>query len=522
LQESEGQFRMLVEGVTDYAIYMLDPNGIITKWNRGAERIKGYRADEIIGQHFSRFYPEQDRNDGLPARALKTAAKEGRFEAEGWRVRKDGTRLWANVVIDALRDPAGELVGFAKITRDITEKRAAQISLQKAQEERNRAQRMEALGQLTGGVAHDFNNLLMIVSGHLRTLKNLAGEDAKALRAVAAIEGATARGQSLTRQLLTFSRRQSLNPVSTEVGAQLDSCRSMLDSLVGASGRIAISIDRDVWPVLIDADEFELALVNLVVNARDALKPGGLVSISAHNARLTETNAVEGLTGDFVAFSVEDTGHGIAPDILPRIFDPFFTTKSPDRGTGLGLAQVHGFAHQSGGTITARSELGLGTNFTLYLPRADGAPSPAESEPTLFRGEGRRMLLVEDNPAVAEASLLLVEELGFSPHVAPDAAAALEALEHSEFSIVVSDIVMAGEMDGLQLAQAIRNKYPALPVILVSGYNDRAEAARGQFIVLRKPYGATELSRAIARVRIEVEADGESNIVRFNPTHLSR
>ena len=211
LRESERQFRLLVSAVTDYAIYMLDPNGIVVSWNAGAEKIKGYGADEIIGTHFSKFYTEDDRAAGKPARALYTSTHEGRFEGEGLRLRKDGTQFWANVVIDPIRDEKGQLVGFAKITRDITERREAQLALQRAQEQLAQSQKMEALGQLTGGIAHDFNNLLTILGGQARIVKNNA-DDPKSLKAADAIETTVQRGASLTRQLLGFSRRQQLEP----------------------------------------------------------------------------------------------------------------------------------------------------------------------------------------------------------------------------------------------------------------------------------------------------------------------
>ena len=311
LRESERQFRLLIEGVTDYALYMLDPNGIVTSWNKGAQRIKGYTAEEIIGCHFSRFYTEIDRSAGVPARALRTAGQEGRFEAEGWRARKDGSRFWANVVIDAIRDEAGVLIGFAKLTRDVTERRENELAIEKAQFERNRAQKMEALGQLTGGVAHDFNNLLMIVSGHIRQLRKFVpAEDTKGQRSLDAIEAAAGRGQSLTRQLLTFSRRQTLNPVPVEIAAQLASVRTLVEGSMGPSYRLVFSLLSDVWPVRIDADEFELALVNLVLNARDATPNGGEIKISAANVQLDGKNSPEQLTGDFVALSVADTGAG--------------------------------------------------------------------------------------------------------------------------------------------------------------------------------------------------------------------
>jgi PAS domain S-box-containing protein len=516
LRESERQFRLLVEGVTDYALYMLDPNGIVTSWNKGAQRIKGYSSEEIIGHHFSRFYTELERSAGVPARALHTAGQEGRFEAEGWRVRKDGTRFWASVVIDAIRDETGVLIGFAKLTRDVTERRENEIALQKAQLERNRAQKMEALGQLTGGVAHDFNNLLMIVSGHIRQLRKLVpAEDARGQRSLDAIDAAAARGQSLTRQLLTFSRRQTLNPVPVEIAPQLASLRTLVESSMGPSYRLVFGVLSDVWPVRIDADEFELALVNLVLNARDATPNGGEIKISATNVQLDGKSSPEQLTGDFVALSVTDAGCGIPEDVLSKIFDPFFTTKGPGNGTGLGLAQVQGFAHQSGGMVTVRSELRHGTVFTLYLPRSLSGSSESDGNIGQNLAAAGTLLLVEDNPDVAEATASLIEDLGFSVQVAGGAQAALEILAKQDISVVVSDIVMAGPIDGVDLGRMVREKYANLPVILITGYNNRSEEARDEFIVLRKPFSATDLARAIARIQSEASPQGATNVIRM-------
>src|SRR5258708_609052 len=232
LKESESNFRLLVSGVTDYALYMLDPNGIVTNWNAGGQRIKGYLPEEIIGQHFSRFYSAADQAAGKPARALKLALENGRYEEDGWRVRKDGTFFWASVVIDPIRDDDNRLLGFAKITRDISERREAQLNLEKIQRQLAESQKLDALGQLTGGVAHDFNNLLMVITGHIHTLKKIAGNDAKSLRAIQAIETATQRGASLTRQMLTFARRQSVRPQSIELRVSIHSVREILVSVL--------------------------------------------------------------------------------------------------------------------------------------------------------------------------------------------------------------------------------------------------------------------------------------------------
>ncbi|MDC7787591.1 PAS domain S-box protein [Rhodoplanes sp. TEM] len=519
LRESERQFRLLVKGVTDYALFMLDPNGIVTNWNAGAEAIKGYTAEEIVGQHFSRFYTEQERAAGYPARALQRAAEEGRYEAEGWRVRCDDRQFWAHVVIDAIRDETGTLIGFAKITRDVTERREAQRALQKAEAHRARAQKMEALGQLTGGVAHDFNNLLMIIGGHLRTLQavadgKLAAGEPKAMRAVEAIGIATRRGEALTRQLLTFSRRQTLNPVVIRIDEHLDGFRSMMESSIGDTTTFAIAAPRAVWPVKVDVSELELALLNLVVNARDAMPNGGIVTIVCENVVLAAGDTPGAIAGDFVAVSVADTGTGIAPDVLPLVFDPFFTTKQAQQGTGLGLSQVHGFAHQSGGTVTIDSTLGAGTTVTLYLPRSHEAPRADSEGPSPAAAEGTA-LLVEDNPAVADLSAAMLAELGWQVERVGDARAALAASAQRVFALVVSDVVMAGDMDGFALARTLRKQHPGLPVVLVTGYSEAAARAHAEFTVVRKPFRLEDLDRAIARAIAEMRGT-PSNLVQFS------
>ena len=279
LRDSERQFRLLVNGVTDYALIMLDPNGIVTSWNAGAERIKGYTAAEIIGQHFSRFYTDSERAAGVPTRALQTAMTQGRFEAESWRVRKDGSLFWANVVIDPIRGDDGQVLGFSKLTRDITERRESQLAMQKTQTQLAQMQKMEALGQLTGGVAHDFNNLLMVVSGYIPMIKQRLADDPKGKHAAEAIELAAQRGATLTRQLLSFSRRQSLNPTVVHLNEVMEAVRPILNSLLGGTVGCVTTILPGVWPVRVDRSELELAVVNMSVNARDAMgQEGGTIA----------------------------------------------------------------------------------------------------------------------------------------------------------------------------------------------------------------------------------------------------
>ena len=490
LLESERNFRLLVEGVADYALYMLDPNGVVTSWNIGGQRIKGYAPDEIIGQHFSCFYTEGDRANGKPQRALKIAREQQRYEEEGWRVRKDGTFFWASVVIDPIYED-GNLIGFAKITRDITERREAQLKLEQMHRQLAESQKLDALGQLTGGVAHDFNNLLMVISGSLHTLrKAVVGDDPKTQRALAAIDGATKRGASLTSQLLTFARRQSVNPQPVDVIRHIDAVRGVLDVGVGSAVTLHFDIAPDVGPVMVDVAEFETALVNLVINARDAMAGSGVVTIEARN---------DGADGKYVAISVEDTGAGIAPDILSKIFDPFFTTKPIGKGTGLGLSQVHGFAHQAGGTVKVASELGQGTKISILLPRREAVPAAKPVTVAHTSGSGT-VLLVEDNPDVAIVSAGLLEQLGYTVRRVTNAEAALRELELDGIDLVFSDIVMPGKMDGLGLARHLKATRPDLPILLTSGYSDAALNVRGDFPILRKPYEIHELSQAIARL----------------------
>jgi len=494
LRESERHFRLLVNGVTDYALYMLDPTGVVTNWNPGAQRIKGYLPNEIIGQHFSRFYSNADQAAGRPARALRLALESGRYEEEGWRVRKDGTFFWASVVIDPIRDDENRLIGFAKITRDITERREAQQEMEKLQLRLAQSQKLDALGQLTGGVAHDFNNLLMVITGSLNALKKMVGDDPKALRAVQAIDTASQRGAALTSQLLSFARRQSVNPQTIDVGDSIFSVRDVLDTGLGSAIELQIEADNGIWPITVDRAEFETALVNLVINARDAMPQGGNVTVQAKNVFVDD-----GVTkGDFVAVKVRDTGTGIPDDVLAKIFDPFFTTKPIGKGTGLGLSQVHGFVHQAGGTIAVDSELGKGTSFTVCLPRSTAALT-RRPEQLSHRGTGT-VLLVEDNPDVANASTGLLEELGYAVRWASDVDSALSEIAANGVDLVLSDIVMPGKMDGLALARILKQKHPGLPILLATGYSEAARNAAAEFPILRKPYQIHELNEALSRL----------------------
>jgi len=357
------QFRLLVESVTDYAIYMLDRDGCVVSWNPGGQRIKGYTASEIIGQHFSRFYTPEDRAGGLPQRTLEEAAREGRHTAEGWRVRKDGSRFWASVVVDAIhRD--GRLVGFAKVTRDITERRIAQQQLERSREALARSQRLEAMARLTAGLAHDFNNLMTVIVNSLDLVERFGDDPQRRRELLQPAHRAADHASLLTRQLLSFSRRQALAPERLDVNAQLRRSATLLRRACDETIRIEYRLAPGELPVVVDACQLEAALLNLVLNARDAMEGGGTIVVT------TGIAGPDAVCGREVRVAVSDTGIGMAPEVAERAMDPFFTTKDVGKGSGLGLSQVHGFVCQSGGRMVITSRPGGGTRVELCLPYA--------------------------------------------------------------------------------------------------------------------------------------------------------
>jgi PAS domain S-box-containing protein len=508
LRDSEDQYRRLIDSVRDYAICMLDKDGHVASWNAGAARIKGYTSGEIIGHHFSRFYTEDDRAAGKPDSTL-TIATTSRYEEEGWRVRKDGSRFWASVIIDPIVGDDGTVAGFAKVTRDITERREAQAALDEAREKLAQSQKMEALGQLTGGIAHDFNNLLMIVSGHAQILRRGLADE-RQLRAVEAIGTAANRGENLTRQLLAFSRRQPLSPITVDLKERIEAVRTMLGSSLRGDIELVCDIPEGLWPTEVDLSELELALVNIAINARDAMPEGGKIVLSARNVTLELGDATDDLEGEFVAVTMDDDGTGIPRDVLPKVFEPFFTTKPAGKGTGLGLSQVYGFAHQSGGSVTIESAVGRGTSITLYLPRSRRPITmdvEAASEPTP-RGDGT-ILVVEDNDEVANVTSALLAQIGYRARHAEGSEEALALLQTTAIDLVFSDIVMPGPMNGLALAREIRTRYPDIPVVLTSGYSDVAHTAEREFVILRKPFQVAALEQAVRQALRHEAPPGE-------------
>ena len=485
---SEERFRLLVEGVTDYAIFMLDPDGFVTSWNAGARRIKGYAADEIIGRHFSQFYTEEDRRNGKPAIALETAQQSGKYETEGWRVRKDGTTFWANAVLDAIHDTDDRLIGFAKITRDLTEKR-------ETEEQLRRVQRMEAIGQLTGGVAHDFNNLLTAIVGNLEMLARVLPAGSPSRRYAEGALRAGLRGSQLTSQLLAFSRHQQVRPEVVSINDLLGEILMLCQRTVGEGIEIELLLQQDIWPCRIDPTEFGAAVLNLAANARDAMNRSGRLTLRTE--KMTATG-IDFAAGDYVVLSFSDTGAGMGPEVIERAFEPFYTTKDVGKGTGLGLSQVYGFASQSGGAARIESELGRGTTVRIFLPRALGkiADNIAPGESVAGAPPAAAIILVvEDDGDVREMVVGILLDIGYRTLVAATAAEALKILEGKDpVDLLFTDIVLPAGMSGTELARQASRLRPGLKVLLSSGFSREDGATRAEFPFIAKPYRPTTLA----------------------------
>jgi PAS domain S-box-containing protein len=492
LKSTKRRFQIFLESVSDYAIFVLDSSGHVASWNGTAQQIIGYTAQEIVGKHFSVFYRPDERRAGVPNRALELAVQKGRHEMEGWRIRKNGTPFFVTGVLTAIRDDNSNLLGFASVIRDATERRNTQEKLVEAREQLAMAQKMEAIGKLTGGIAHDFNNLLMIIGGSAQLFKRLL--DPKLPRAIEALQSAAKRGETLTRQLLTFSRRQHLSPTIVDLNASIRNIRPMIESSLRGNIVYKETINPKLWPVKVDVAELELAIVNIAVNARDAMPNGGVFALTAENVAVNNGSGQDGQTGDFVAIEFSDSGMGIPPDLLSKIFDPFFTTKEVGKGSGLGLSQVYGFAHQAGGTVRAESKVGLGTAITIYFPSCAGLEIDAPKIAEAARAPRPMVLIVDDSAEVAEVTSSLFEHLGYDTMYCDSAEAALRLLaDGTKIDLVFSDIVMPGTIDGVGLAGEVQARYPHLPVILTTGYSDAAQTAPPSLPILRKPFDADTL-----------------------------
>ncbi len=505
LLQSETQFRLLVQGVTDYAIYMLDPDGRVSSWNAGAQRIKGYAPQEIIGRHFSTFYREGERDAGEPQRALEIARELGSFTAEGWRIRKDGSEFRASVVIDTIRDDQGNLIGFTKITRDVTEREMSQRELENAREALFQSQKLESIGQLTGGVAHDFNNLLMAITSSLELLrKRMPRADAQAQRLIENSMAAADRGAALTQRMLAFARRQELKPEPVDVAWLVRGMIELMQRSIGPSWEIDTRFPPDLAKVFVDPNQLEMALLNLAVNARDAMPGGGRLRVEASAQEVAGGKVRDLPPGRYVRLSVIDQGSGMDAATLARATEPFFTTKGVGKGTGLGLSMIDGFARQMGGILQLESTPGRGTAAHLWLPLAQeaavervlpvAAPTPATA------GRPMTVLAVDDDAIILMNTAAIIEDMGHRVFEASSASEALEILaSHPDIDLLVTDHAMPG-MTGTELIDAAVKQRPELPVILATGYGEQFDNLPEKALRLGKPFTQDDLESAVRKL----------------------
>ena len=623
-------FRLLVEAVKDYGIFMLDPAGNVSSWNPGAEKSEGYKAAEIIGQHVSCFYTAEDVAGGAsPAAAgLQIALAEGRFEEEGLRLRKGGVPFWAIVTITNIHDAFGAHIGYANVTRDITERKWAEerlrlreraieslvqgfcitdptrpnnpivfvndsflritgytreellgkncrilqgpktapeaieqvrsaikegrsclvellnyrkngtpfwnglsisplhdvagnlahfvgvltdISPLKLLEQQfQQAQKMEAVGQLAGGVAHDFNNLLTIISGYSELLLEMLPSNDPKREAVTAISEAGERAAGLTRQLLAFSRRAVLETKVLDLNEVVKETEKLLRRTIGEDILLTAVLDPNISRIKVDPGQMGQVLMNLAVNARDAMPQGGKLTIETSDIELDEAYAAQHADckpGRYVKLAVSDNGCGMTPEVKAHIFEPFFTTKGPGKGTGLGLATVYGIVKQSGGSIDLYSELGHGTTFKIYLPAVEEQLHPVAHDHRAGKVTGgtETVLVVEDEDAVRAIALLGLQTQGYTVLHAENGKKALRIIEkhRGRIDLLVTDVVMPG-MSGRELAEALCLRYPGLKVLYLSGYTDDSVIRHGilqaEVAFLQKPYTPLSLARKVREV----------------------
>jgi PAS domain S-box-containing protein len=617
------------KAAAECALITLDPQGTIRFWSPGAEHIKGYTAAEIVGQNFSCLYTEPARQTGEPQRTLAIAAAHGRYETEGLRLRKDGSSFWASVVVEPITGDEGQIIGYSKITRDVTDRkvmheeivqgrakyqaiietaadgiivvnehgiiqafnRTAEILLGYAADEvinrnvaifvpephrshhdRNishfrqtgeismgrevtglrkdgsifpvdlsiakwhadgqcyftaivrditarkeseehlkltltrlhRAQKMEVMGRITGGIAHDFNNILQVMMGSLDLADEQAENNEDLQRLLSTVRRGAQRAGRVTQQLLAFSRQQPLKPEEINVQEHMREAVDLFARTLRGNIYVEVDLPSDLWPIKIDASQLDLAVLNIAVNARDAMPNGGTFRISARNATyqgLTVEQGNHGLNGSYVVLNLSDTGAGIPPEVLPHVFEPFFTTKDIGKGTGLGLSQVYGFALQSGGVATVASKPGEGTSVTLCLPAHDReatgtATDDSRETTTSIKGT---VLVVEDDADVAEVATRVLKNAGYAVALVEDASGALLALAAgARANVVFSDILLPNGMDGIKLAHEVRTLYPEIPVVLTTGYAEAlADPEASGLVVLQKPYSSAKLLAVI-------------------------
>jgi len=473
----ERLYDALTRFAADCSVCTLDVEGRVASWYEGARRIMGYEAPEILGQPIARFYSPEDLDAGLPSKALAVARSAGRYEVEAWRLRRNGGRFWAHVVVEAVRDDAGELLGYVKITRDITERVENEKRLQETREQLLQSQKLDALGQMTSGIAHDFNNLLQAILGAIQMAQRHIARDniARAQRLLKDAVATSERAASLTHRLLAFSRHQPLRPKVSDLNERLRSTEEILRRMMGKKIQVDFELAPQLPATLCDPNQFENAILNLALNARDAMPEGGRLTIATRCCAAGE-DAQAQATGRYVCVCVTDTGVGMPPEVVSRAFDPFFTTKPQGQGTGLGLSMVYGFAKQSEGWVKISSEVGRGTVVELCLPettlpcRTDEARTYS-ARPSATPSQ-MLVLVAEDEPVIRNLVLTVLTEWDYRTLEAADGVQALEYFRAGHrIDLLVSDIGLP-KLNGLQLVEAARVLRPDLKVLFMTGYAD--------------------------------------------------
>jgi PAS domain S-box-containing protein len=514
LVESEQMAQAIVRTALD-AFVQTDQDGIILDWSPQAEALTGWTRSEAVGCRVVELvFPEELRvaHRQRITRFLQEAAGGGmgmRYETAS--VHRDGHRFHVEVSLNALRRGDGWIIN--SFVRDVTQRRIAEEQL-------IQAQKTESLGRLTGGIAHDFNNMLTVITGTVEILADGVKDNPQLAAIAKLISDAADRGAQLTSSLLAFARKQPLQPAETDVNDLIGEVVRLLSQTLGSQTEIRTELNRNAWLAFVDRSQLGAALVNLAINARDAMPEGGTLSFATRNIQLGIPDAVaHGVerAGDHLVIEVADTGTGISPSHLEKIFDPFFSTKEVGQGTGLGLSMVFGFVKQSGGGIEVRSEQGRGTIFRIYLPKADGiAQRAAEEEDMPVRGGDETILCVEDDPTIRDYVTGQLESLGYRVLAAANADAALEIVNRGTvFDLLFTDIVMPGSMNGRQLAETLMAGRPALRVLFTSGYSDGvlpAQQGRGGHGIplLTKPYRRSELARVLRRcLDLQVDFQGD-------------
>jgi PAS domain S-box-containing protein len=497
-RQQHALFRGIFES-TPEGIALTDRQRRIVMVNPALTRIFGYEAGELIGSSTSKLYAHPE--DWEDQATILADASQTALQPRIIRCRRKNGEVFPGAVISApYGNGGGEPFGYLGIVRDVTGE-------QRREEELRQAQRLEALGQLTGGIAHDFNNLLAVISGNLQLIE-MRLQDEQLRRYLSEAERAAEMGARLNQRLMTFGRQRALAPIASNLNDPVTHILELIRRTIGEHITVTIALAKDLWPTLVDASEIENAILNLAINARDAMPNGGTLVIETENVVIDKDGAREELLpGSYVRLSVSDTGSGMSPEILARAFEPFFTTKEPGKGTGLGLASVYGFVKQSGGHITLYSEVGRGTTANIYLPklnqseRTNLAAQKQEAE-TPIKGSGETVLVVEDNPDVRRVTVERLKSLGYRALEAEGGVSAIAALDRgAAVDLVFSDVIMPGGMSGFELARKVRELRPSQRILLTSGFAGEVaragEDAIHGLLMLRKPYSQIELSRLI-------------------------